>query len=87
LCLAATDGFSGADIQHVCETATEKAMIDAVRTCAPRMIEMRDLNAALREGKPSTGAWFDVARNVAEFANSDGTYDDLVAYMKQRRLI
>jgi SpoVK/Ycf46/Vps4 family AAA+-type ATPase len=81
-----TDGFSGADIAHVCETATEKAMIDAVKTGDLRMIEMRDLEAALREVRPSTGSWFDLARNVVTFANTDGTYDDLRAYMKRRGL-
>jgi SpoVK/Ycf46/Vps4 family AAA+-type ATPase len=83
----ATEGFSGADIAHVCETAGEKAMMDAVRTGDARMIEMRDLEAAVREVKPSIGPWFDAARNVVNFANSDGTYDELVAYMKGRKLI
>ena len=31
---------------------------------------------------PSAGQWFDVARNVVEFGNRDGTYDDLVKYMR-----
>ena len=29
----------------------------------------------------------DVVRNVVTFANSDGTYDDLLAYMKRRKLL
>ncbi len=82
-----TEGFSGADLAHVCETAGEKAMMDAVRTGEVRMIEMRDLEAAVREVKPSTGPWFEAARNVVTFANSDGTYDDLLAYMKRRKLM
>jgi SpoVK/Ycf46/Vps4 family AAA+-type ATPase len=82
-----TEGFSGADLAHVCETAGEKAMMEAVRTGEVRMIEMRDLEAALREVKPSTGPWFEAARNVVTFANSDGTYDDLLAYMKRRKLL
>jgi SpoVK/Ycf46/Vps4 family AAA+-type ATPase len=82
-----TEGFSGADLAHVCETAGEKAMMDAVRTGEVRMIEMRDLEAAAREVKPSTGPWFEAARNVVTFANSDGTYDDLLAYMKRRKLL
>ena len=82
-----TEGFSGADLAHVCETAGEKAMMEAVRTGEVRMIEMRDLEAAVREVKPSTGPWFEAARNVVTFANSDGTYDDLLAYMKRRKLL
>jgi len=82
-----TDGYSGADIAHICETAAEKAMIDTVRTDQVRMIEMRDLDAALAEVKPSVGTWFDVARNVVSFSNTDGTYDELRDYMKARKLI
>ena len=82
-----TEGLSGADLAHVCETAGEKAMMDAVRTGEVRMIEMRDLEAAVSEVKPSTGPWFEAARNVVTFANSDGTYDELLAYMKRRKLL
>ena len=33
-----TDGYSGADIAHVCETAAERALMDSVRRGEPRMI-------------------------------------------------
>jgi SpoVK/Ycf46/Vps4 family AAA+-type ATPase len=82
-----TDGYTGADIAHVCESAAEKAMIDAVRGGEARPIEMRDLEAALKEIRPSVDAWFAVAKNVVTFANTDGTYDDLRSYMKSRRLL
>ena len=82
---AGTDGYTGADIAHVCDTATERAMLDAARSGEVRMIEMRDLQGALGEVKPSTGPWLSAARNVALFANQDGTYDELAAYLKGRR--
>lgn len=82
-----TEGFSGADVAHVCETAGERALMESVRSGETRMIEMRDLEAAVADIKPSTGPWFDAARNVVSFANSDGTYDDLLAYMKRRKLV
>ena len=82
-----TDGYSGADIAHICETAAERALMDSVRRDEPRMIGTSDLEAAIAEVKPSLGAWFDVARNVALFANEGGTYDDLAAYLRKRRLI
>jgi len=82
-----TDGYSGADIAHVCETAAERALMDSVRHGEPRMIRTPDLEAAIAEVKPSLGAWFEVARNVALFANEGGTYDDLAAYLRKRRLI
>jgi len=82
-----TDGYSGADIAHICETAAEQALMDSVRRGEPRMIGPGDLEAAIGEVKPSLGAWFDTARNVALFANEGGTYDDLAAYLRKRRLL
>ena len=82
-----TDGYSGADIAHICETAAERALMDSVRRGEPRMIGTPDLEAAISEVKPSLGSWFDTARNVALFANEGGTYDDLVTYLRKRRLL
>jgi SpoVK/Ycf46/Vps4 family AAA+-type ATPase len=82
-----TDGYSGADIAHICETAAEQALMDSVRRGEPRMIGPGDLEAAIGEVKPSLGAWFDTARNVALFANEGGTYDDLAAYLRKRHLM
>jgi SpoVK/Ycf46/Vps4 family AAA+-type ATPase len=82
-----TDGYSGADLAHVCETAAERAMADSVRTGQVRGIRQADLQAAIAEIRPSTGPWLEVARNVAQFANESGTYDDLLTYLKKRRLV
>ncbi len=82
-----TDGYSGADIAHVCETAAERALLDSVRRGEPRLIGQADLEAAVGEVRPSLGTWFETARNVALFANEGGAYDDLVAYLRKRRLI
>ena len=80
-----TDGFSGADLAHLCEAASEKALVDSMRSGTVRMIGMRDLEAALAEVRPSTNGWFDLARNVVMFGDGDGTYADLRAYMKKTR--
>ncbi len=82
-----TDGYSGADLVFVCEGAAERALLDSVRTGRPRMIEMADLEAAVRDSRPSIGPWLQAARNVAQFANADGTYDDLLAYLRARKLV
>jgi len=82
-----TDGYSGADIAHICETAAERALLDSVRRGEPRLIGQADLEAAVAEVRPSLGTWFETARNVALFANEGGAYDDLVAYLRKRRLI
>ena len=80
-----TDGYSGADLAHVCETGAERALLDSARSGTPRMIEMSDLLDALKEVHQSIGPWLDTARNVAQFANEDGTYDDLLGYLRKRR--
>ncbi|MGW7552648.1 tetratricopeptide repeat protein [Streptomyces rimosus] len=80
-----TDGLSGADLAHVCESAAETALLDSARTGTVRMIGMKDLLGAAKAVVPSTEAWFSSARNVAMFANEGGTYDDLLAYLKKRR--
>jgi SpoVK/Ycf46/Vps4 family AAA+-type ATPase len=82
-----TDGYSGADLAYVCEVAAERALLDSAAAGTVRMIGMADLVAALDEVRPSTGPWFDTARNVAQFANESGTYDELVVYLKKRRLL
>jgi AAA+ superfamily predicted ATPase len=82
-----TDGYSGADIAHVCETAAERALLDSVSRGEARLIGQADLEASVKEVRPSLGTWFETARNVALFANEGGAYDDLVAYLRKRRLI
>ena len=82
-----TDGYSGADLAHLCDTAAERALLDSASSGTVRMIEMQDLEAALVEVRPSIGAWLQTARNVAQYANQDGTYDELLAYLRKRRLV
>lgn len=81
----ATEGFSGADIAHVCETASERALLDSARSGQARLIGMPDVEAALREVRPSIGAWMETARNVVLFADADGTYAELRNYMKKTK--
>jgi SpoVK/Ycf46/Vps4 family AAA+-type ATPase len=80
-----TDHFSGADLAHLCATATERALADSIRAGAVRPVGMDDFATALREVRPSTGPWFATARNVVAFANTDGSYDDLAAYLKRNK--
>lgn len=82
-----TEGFSGADLAHLCESAAELAMEDSIRLNVPRPIQMGDFKQALKSVLPSTRAWFDTARNFALFANEGGLYDELLAYLKNHRLL
>jgi len=78
--------FSGADLALVCEAAAEYALEDSLESGVARPITMDDLDHARAEVLPSTRAWFDVAKNFAQFANEGGRYDDLLAYMRKHRL-
>jgi ATP-dependent 26S proteasome regulatory subunit len=82
-----TEGFSGADLAHLCETAAERALIASASSGAVRMIGMPDFVAALAEIRPSVTSWFESARSVALFANEGGAYDELVTYLRQRRML
>jgi SpoVK/Ycf46/Vps4 family AAA+-type ATPase len=80
-----TDGFSGADLAHICETATQLAMSDSMRSGQIRPVTMAGVDAATSQIRPSAGPWFETARNVVEFANKDGTYDELAKYLRRRK--
>ncbi|MEV4437283.1 ATP-binding protein [Streptomyces sp. NPDC049585] len=82
-----TEGFSGADIEHLCDSAAEQALMDSVRTGEARMIGMADFAAVIGRIRPSTGPWFAAARDVARFADEGGAYDELLAYLKKRRML
>jgi len=84
---ARTDGFSGADLAHLCETAVEYAVEESLAKGGVRSIDGRDFERALGELRPSTRPWFDTARNFVLFANDGGTYDELQAYMRARKLL
>ena len=81
----ATEGYSGADIAYACDLAAEAAMLDSARTGIPRPLSGEDLATAVRQVRPSIGAWLDTARNVVQFANQDGSYDELAAYLRTRK--
>lgn len=85
--VSVTDGFSGADLEHLAVTASEKAMMESISRGSIVPITMDHLATALGEIKPSTVAWLESARNVVRFSNAHGRYDDLAALldMKKRR--
>ena len=84
---ARTDGFSGADLAHVCESATEYALSDAISTGTARPIGQADLLRPLGDIRSSLGEWFSIARNFAMFQNESGVFDELLEYLRQHRLM
>ena len=82
-----TDGYSGADLAYLCETATEFAMEESAISGVVRSLTNDDFKRALTQVHRSTQPWFETARNFALFGNESGVYDDLLAYMKANHLV
>jgi SpoVK/Ycf46/Vps4 family AAA+-type ATPase len=81
-----TAEYSGADLAELVERATEAPLQEAMRGGVPRSVTQADLLGALKKMKPTTREWFATAKNYATFANTGGLYDDLLEYMKKRKL-
>ena len=84
---ARTEDYSGADLAHLCEAAAELALEDSLATGKIRAIGMSDFKRGLKEVKPSVLPWFETARNYALYANEGGVYDELIEYLKARRIL
>ena len=84
---AKTEDYSGADLAHVCEAAAELALEDSLATGRVRPIGMNDFKRGLKDVRPSVRPWFETARNYALYANEGGVYDELIAYLKARRIL
>ena len=82
-----TDGFSGADLEHICVTAAEKAMTDSINAGELQPISMNHIQQALGEITASTSPWLEQSRNVVRFANRDGRYNDLADYLRARKML
>jgi len=82
-----TPEYSGADLAHLVEAAAELAMEDSLASGQVRQILLGDFKQAVKEVRPSTRPWFEVARNYALFANDGGVYDDLLEYLRARKLL
>lgn len=81
-----TEFYSGADLAHLCDSAVEFALEDSLASGNARPVAHNDLERALAEVRPSTRAWFDTARNYAQFANEGGAYDELLEYVRTHKL-
>ena len=82
-----TNHFSGADIAHLVESAVEHALTDAIERGTARPVNMNDFNRALKDVRPSTRSWFETAKNYAIYANDGGSFDALVEYMREKKLL
>jgi len=77
-----TDRFSGADLKAVVELAVEAKLREAMKKGQPLPIVTKDLQAALKQHRPTTQDWFATARNYAIYSNEGGLYDDVLRWLK-----
>ena len=81
--LAETEGFSGADIAFIVETATENALDASLDSGEVEPITTERLHEALTTIKPSIGPWLETARNHVMYSNRSGDYDELEAFLAE----
>lgn len=82
-----TKEYSGADLAHLVESAAEFAMEESLDSGTVRSISQNDFKKAIREVKPSTRPWLEIAKNYALFANDGGIYDDLLEYLREIKMV
>jgi len=76
-----TMDFSGADIKGVVDRVSE-AIIEAILEREEELkIDQEILLEEIRGSKATTLEWFGTAKNVVEYANENGIYDELATYM------
>lgn len=79
-----TARYSGADLTHLAEVASERALAEALRTGKMRSINQSDVLASVDKVRPTTVEWLDVARRYVTYANQAGLYDDVKAYLDRQ---
>jgi AAA+ superfamily predicted ATPase len=82
----ATELYSGADLDHLVESALEGALAESLKSGRVRPIVTADLMAAARRVRPTTTEWFSAAKNFATYANDTGQYDEVVDYLRRHKL-
>lgn len=80
-----TDGFSGADLKALVDSAIEAKLEEAMRKGDLVPLTTKDLLKAAKSIKPSTREWFNTAKNHALYANQSGLYDDILDYLKIKK--
>ncbi|MBM4365321.1 MAG: ATP-binding protein [Deltaproteobacteria bacterium] len=78
-----THRWSGADLHHLVDAASERALAEALRSGKLRPITQSDLVAAIDRVRPTTGEWLAAAKRYVSYANQAGLYDDVAAYLRE----
>jgi SpoVK/Ycf46/Vps4 family AAA+-type ATPase len=83
---AATSEFSGADLKNMVDNAVEEKLGQAMLSGNISAISTKDLLAAAKKTTASTREWFASARNYALYSNESGQYNEILEYIKKRKL-
>jgi SpoVK/Ycf46/Vps4 family AAA+-type ATPase len=78
-----TSGFSGADLSHVVELASDAAIDASLSEGRETPILQKHLELALEDARATTLEWLTTARNYARYANEGGQYDEVLAFLQQ----
>lgn len=80
-----TNAYSGADLQAVVDIAVESKLEESLAKGTLQPITQKELLKAIKQHKPTTGEWFNTARNYALYANETGLYDDILQYLNLKK--
>jgi SpoVK/Ycf46/Vps4 family AAA+-type ATPase len=81
---AVTEKFSGADLKALVDRAVEVKLREAMKAGQVKPITTPDLLTAAALARPTTPEWFETGKNYARYANQDGTYDEIMKYLKTK---
>lgn len=77
-----TPHFSGADIKGVVDRVSESVIEEIIESGEDGFIDQSALMEDIKSAKATTMEWFSMAKNVVEYANKNGIYDELAEYMR-----
>jgi transitional endoplasmic reticulum ATPase len=78
-----TSGYSGSDLNHLVECASDFAIEATLESNKDIPITNDFLKQALKEVNPTTVEWLNTARNYARYANEAGQYNDVLDFLKK----
>lgn len=78
-----TELFTGADMQGLCDRASEAALAQSLETDQVHPITTDDFRRELRSLRSTAEEWFATAKNYARYSNDGGQYDELAGYLKR----
>ncbi|MEE9525025.1 MAG: ATP-binding protein [Candidatus Woesearchaeota archaeon] len=72
-----TEGFSGADVKAVCESATDIPLRECFKTKKKRNITIQDMKSVIKDVKSVLNQWFGKAKMEVKKKNLEETFKDL----------